>query len=124
MKFLAVSIAAAAALATGLARAHAHLEKATPAEGSTLTASPPALELTFSEAARVTALWIQKDQEPKQPIKNVPTTSGTTLHVALPTLTTGDYSVTWRVLGADGHVTSGALHFRISTTPTSSAPEH
>lgn len=124
MKFLAVSISAAAALASGLASAHAHLQQATPAEGSTLTASPPALELRFSEAAQVTALWIQKDQEPKQPIKALPTTSGATLRVALPALASGAYTVTWRVLAADGHVMSGALHFRISAPPPSSAPGH
>jgi len=113
MKFPAVSIAAAAALMTGVASAHAHLQKATPAEGSKLTAAPAALELTFSEAARLTALWIQKNQEPKQPVKDLPMTSGTMLRVPLPALTPGAYSVTWRVLGADGHVTSGALHFTI-----------
>jgi methionine-rich copper-binding protein CopC len=124
MKFRVASIAAAAALVTGLASAHAHLQKATPAEGSTLTASPPALELTFSEAARVTALWIQRDQEPKQPLKNLPTTSDPRLRVELPALIPGAYSVTWRVLGADGHVTSGALHFRIAPASASSVPGH
>jgi methionine-rich copper-binding protein CopC len=124
MKFLTFSLAAAAALVTGSASAHAHLQRATPAEGSTLTASPPALELTFSEAARLTALWIQKDQEPKQPIKDLPTTSGKTLRLALSPLTPGAYTVTWRVLSADGHVMPGALHFKISSAPTSSAAGH
>ena len=124
MKSLTVSLAAAAALVTGSASAHAHLQRATPAEGSTLTASPPTLELTFSEAAQLTALWIQKDQEPKQPIKDLPTTSGTTLRLALPALTPGAYTVTWRVLSADGHLMPGALHFKLATTPASSAAGH
>jgi methionine-rich copper-binding protein CopC len=124
MKLLAVSVAAAAALITGSASAHAHLQKATPADGSTLTASPPALELTFTQAAQLTALWIQKNQDPKEPIKGLPTTPDTTVRVALPALTPGAYTVTWLVLAADGHVMPGALHFTISTTQTSATPGH
>ena len=103
-----------ACLITRLAQAHAHLESSTPADGSTLTAAPAALEMKFSEPARLTALWIQHDQAPKQAIKSLPTSSDRTLRVALPTLTPGTYSVTWRALSADGHITSGAVRFTIA----------
>jgi len=103
-----------ACLIARLAYAHAHLESSTPADGSTLNAVPAAIEMKFSEPARLTALWIQRDQEPRQAVKSLPTSTDRVLRVALPTLTPGTYSVTWRVLSADGHVASGAVHFTIA----------
>lgn len=109
-----VWIAVAACLITRLALAHAHLESSTPADGSTLKAPPAALEMKFSEPARLTALWIQRDQETRRAMKSLPASTDRTLRLALPTLAPGVYSVTWRALSADGHITSGALHFTIA----------
>ena len=103
-----------ACLIAGLAHAHAHLERSTPADGSTVTASPAALELRFSEPARLTALWLQRDQESRQAVKDLPTSTDRTLRVVLPTLVPGVYSATWRALSADGHVASGTMHFTIA----------
>jgi methionine-rich copper-binding protein CopC len=104
-----------ACLITRLAQAHAHLESSTPADGSTLPAVPAALEMSFSEPARLTALWIQRDREPRQAVKNLPTSTERTLRVALPTLAPGVYSVSWRALSADGHIASGVIRFTIAT---------
>ena len=115
MKFplVAMTLIACLLLAPSV-QAHAHLEKSTPTDGSTLSAPPPALEMTFSEAARLTALWIQRDQEPRQAIKDLPTTVSDTLRVSLPVLTSGAYVLTWRAVAADGHVSSGVLHFTVA----------
>ena len=51
--------------ACATAHAHAHLVTSAPAEGSVLDAPPASLMFTFSESARVTARFVQKDQEPK-----------------------------------------------------------
>jgi methionine-rich copper-binding protein CopC len=96
------------------ASAHAHLQKASPADGSVITTSPSNLVLNFSEAARLTALSIQKGDEPRQNLKPLPTTAARQISVPLPQLTPGTYSVTWRVLSDDGHVMSGALHFTLA----------
>lgn len=104
----------AACLITQLAHAHARLESSTPADGSTLNAVPAALEMRFSEPARLTALWIQRAEEPRQALKSLPTSTDKTLRVVLPSLAPGPYSITWRALSADGHVASGTLHFTIS----------
>jgi len=114
MRFATVAMTLAAWLIAQSAQAHAHLEKSTPAEGSTLSAPPAAVEMTFSEAARLTALWIQRDQEQRRAIKDLPANAGTVLRVALPVLTSGAYVLAWRAVGADGHVTSGVLHFAVS----------
>jgi methionine-rich copper-binding protein CopC len=117
VKAFIASFAVASFLLSGPAGAHAHLQKSTPAEGSVLTSSPSTLEMTFSEAARLTALSIQKDQEPRQAIKSLPSAAEQTVHVALPQLSPGAYMVNWRVVSADGHVMSGVLHFTIAAKP-------
>jgi methionine-rich copper-binding protein CopC len=96
------------------ASAHAHLEKSTPADGSVITTSPSNLALNFSAAARLTALSIQKGGEPPQNLKPLPTTAAQQISVALPQLAPGTYSVSWRVMSDDGHVTSGTLHFTLA----------
>jgi methionine-rich copper-binding protein CopC len=114
MKLPIVATVLIACLFAQAVQAHAHLEKSTPVDGSTLSAPPAAVEMTFSEAARLTALWIQRDQEPRKAIKDLPTIASGTLRVSLPALASGTYVVTWRVLAADGHVTSGVLHFTVA----------
>ena len=102
----------------GAAHAHAHLVASTPTEGSVLATPPTALTLTFSEAARVTALSVQREQEPKIPIHELPTVTAVTVTIGLPALSAGAYTVSWRVVAADGHVMSSQLHFTV-TPPTS-----
>jgi len=99
--------------ATGtLAQAHARLRSATPADGSTLQAAPASLVLEFSEAARLTALWIQKQGGDKKKLAP-PQESQSRITVTLPQLGPGDYIVSWRVQGGDGHVVPGQLHFTL-----------
>lgn len=116
MQLRTAAITLMACLMVETAQAHAHLEKSTPADGSTLSAAPTAVEMTFSEAARLTALSIQKEAEPAQAIKALPATVDRTLRVALPTLAAGSYTLTWRALSQDGHITSGTLHFSIAAS--------
>src|ERR1700675_1603308 len=104
------------------ASAHAHLQKSSPADNSVITASPSDLVLNFSEAARLTALSIQKDSESPQKVKPLPTTAAQQISVPLPPLTPGTYSVNWRVVSDDGHMMSGALHFTLAADRTTDHP--
>jgi len=97
------------------AYAHAHLQKSSPADNSVITTSPSHLVLNFSEAARLTALSIQKDSEPAQSLKPLPGTAAQQISVPLPSLTPGTYSVTWRVVSDDGHIMAGALRFTLAS---------
>jgi methionine-rich copper-binding protein CopC len=111
------------------ADAHAHLQKSSPADNSVITTSPPNLVLNFSEAARLTALSIKKDSEPAQNLKPLPTTAAQQISVPLPQLTSGTYSVSWRVVSDDGHIMAGALHFtlaadRATDHPADHSPQH
>ena len=117
MKGLVASLTLASLLCSGPAGAHAHLEKSTPAEGSVLPSPPTALEMSFSEPVRLTALSIQKDQGAKQSVKSLPSAAEQTVRVALTELSPGGYTVSWRVLSADGHIMSGVLHFTVAAKP-------
>ena len=110
-KWLAAATAVALA---SVAQAHTHLKQATPAEGSTVTGSPEHIMLTFSEAARLTALTIQKDGGEEQKLAPLPTAASDHVMVPAPKLAPGKYTVNYRVVSADNHVMSGKLHFTVA----------
>ena len=95
------------------ALAHAHLAHSAPADGAHLSVSPSVLELQFSEGAQLTALWIQKAGAERQKLGPLPGKPTERISIALPRLVPGQYLVSWRVLGSDGHVAPGQLHFSI-----------
>ena len=98
------------------AQAHAKLKTSNPKEGAVVTVMPASISLTFSESARITAVSIQKDEEPKQTL-TAPTTTGEQISVEVPKLTAGSYTLTWRVASTDdNHIMSGALHFNVAPT--------
>ena len=110
-------LAASALLAGTLAQAHAHLHTAVPADGSVISAPPAAVVLSFSEPARLTALWIQKDGGPKQKVGSLPSEPARQISVAMPHLAPGTYVVSWRVVGGDSHVVPGQIRFTLSDHP-------
>lgn len=116
MKISIPALFVAAVLLPWTAQAHAHLTKADPANGSTVTTAPVAVSLTFDEAATLTALSIQmagdKAAQKLGPLPKVPNAQFT---VALPKLAAGTYSVKYRVLTDDNHVMGGTTTFTIST---------
>jgi len=99
--------------AAALVQAHAHLVSATPADNSRLATAPERLVLSFSEAARLTALWIQKQGGEKQKVSDLPADPARQVSVALPRLAPGAYTVSFRALSADGHVVPGEIHFAL-----------
>ena len=102
-----------ALLWSALVLAHAHLTGSSPADGSQVTAPPTELVLSFSEAAQLTALAIAHAGGAKQKL-TAPAASQTRIRVPLPALAAGDYVVSWRALGADGHLVPGQIHFTIT----------
>jgi len=98
-----------------IAHAHAHLSASIPAEGSSGKA-PEAVVLTFSEAARLTALSLQKEGDATRKLAPLPAVAAARLTVPLPELQPGRYTLSWRVVAVeDGHVTSGTVHFTVET---------
>jgi methionine-rich copper-binding protein CopC len=108
---------AALMLAPG-ALAHAFLDRAAPAVGSTVHGSPAEVRLRFTQelepafsALRVfDASGKQVDRQDRQ----VDRGDRTLLRVSLPPLTPGTYRVVWRALSTDAHVTEGDYSFEIA----------
>ena len=114
MKKLTLVAGAILTLAAFGAQAHAHLKASNPKEGAVVTAMPASISLTFSESARITAIFIQKDQEPKQKLA-APTSTGEQISVEVPKLAAGSYTLSWRVASTDdNHVMPGELHFKVA----------
>ena len=113
-----LSLAAAACLISQAAFAHAFLDRASPAVGSEVAGSPPALNLTYTEpveplfsTVRVTgAGGVQEDDG-----KPTALDDGRVLSVRLKLLPPGVYSVEWHVTSVDTHKTEG--HFTFTVKP-------
>jgi copper transport protein len=104
------------------AQAHTHLKEAVPANGSTVKTSPPNIMLTFTQAARVTALTIQKEGGSEQKLEPLPKEAAAHVMVPAPKLEPGKYTVTYRVLSADNHVMSGKVQFTVGDGKSAAAP--
>jgi methionine-rich copper-binding protein CopC len=118
MQYKRVIAGLVATLAATAALAHAHLQKAVPADGGVVNASPAHVVLTFSEPARLTACWIQKGDAAKQKITGLATVPAQQISVPMPSLETGTYVLSWRVVGDDGHILPGQIHFTIAPAGT------
>jgi methionine-rich copper-binding protein CopC len=101
----------------GTARAHAFLDRASPAVGSTVHAPPSEVRIQFTE-----------ELEPAYSAAHVEDASGATvstaarvderersvLIVSLGALKPGRYKVIWKVLSVDTHVTNGTFTFTVA----------
>jgi methionine-rich copper-binding protein CopC len=94
------------------ANAHSHLRSSTPAEASTV-APPVEVVLGFSEISQLTALTLVQGSGPALKVAPLPQQPAQQLRVGLPKLTPGAWDLTWRVIGSDGHITHGTVHFTV-----------
>lgn len=110
---LVACVAAVLSLAGALpASAHAALVRSSPTAGSTLTAVPPEVALTFNEAidSQFTAVTVKSGSTTASTGK--PSVDGATVYQSLdPTMDEGTYTVSYRVTSADGHPVSGSYTF-------------
>ena len=114
MKNRVLILSAALLVLSGIAQAHTHLEKSTPAENSVMATAPSQLALHFSEATRLTAVSIQKDGDKESMhVSALPAQASEDMSVPLEPLGPGKYTVSWRAIGDDNHVMSGTLHFTV-----------
>ena len=111
-------LAGAALLAlAGAALAHAMLERASPAVGSKVAASPARVELWFSERlepafSTLKVLDASGHQVDKGDVA-VDANARTHITVSLAPLPPGRYRVVWRAVSVDTHVTSGDHAFDV-----------
>lgn len=119
---LSMLLAVFSSLATALAAsAHAALTSMTPAAGSTVTVPPPAVVLRFSEPVSSSfAAVTVTDGAGASVVAGRPAVNGSTVTQPLRQLGSGTYSVTFRVVSADGHPVSETAAFTVRPTPSAS----
>lgn len=99
------------------AQAHAFLDHASPAVGSTVHGSPPQAMLWFTQELEPAFSTIRVlDRTGRRVDKKdgrVDASDRTLLRVSLPSLPPGTYRVIWRVVSVDAHVTQGDFTFDV-----------
>jgi len=122
-RFVEVFAASAAVLAmsgalVGLAAtpasAHAHLVRAVPGDGATVTTAPARVRLVFDENMRAPAVVAVTGPSGTRVDHGQPQVSDNTANVRVEVKTAGRYTVAFRVVSADGHPVSAQTSFRFA----------
>jgi len=111
-------LAAAACIASAPAAAHAFLDHALPAVGSTVHESPREIRLWFTEQLEPAFSSIRvldsSGKEVDARDSHVDAADAMVLTASLPVLAPGSYRVVWRVVSVDTHVTEGDFTFDVA----------
>ncbi|WP_260841304.1 CopC domain-containing protein YobA [Klebsiella aerogenes] len=115
---LSAAVFLSAMLTTASAFAHAHLQQQIPAADSTVSVSPQALTLTFSEGVELSFSGVTLNGPQNKPVATgkLARSDGNKAQLTLPLnepLAAGEYSVEWHVVSVDGHKTKGQYHFSV-----------
>jgi methionine-rich copper-binding protein CopC len=103
-----------AVLGNAAAHAHAMLDHASPAVGSTVASAPRDVALTFSQNLEAGFSSIQvTDANGARVDQGKPQISGNTMRVGLKSISAGTYRVRWHVLSVDTHRTEGSFTFSV-----------
>jgi copper resistance protein C len=111
---------APAALLIGMspAWAHAFLERASPAVGSTIHAAPAEIVLRFTERIEPAFSTVQVTGPGGERVDagnaRIDAREPASLRVPVKNLTAGTYKVVWRVVSVDSHVTDGDFKFTVA----------
>jgi copper resistance protein C len=98
--------------------AHAFLERAEPAVGSTVRGSPGEVRVLFTEKIEPALSTIQvfdaSGREVDKHDVHLDRSNHALLEVSVPPLEAGPYKVMWRVVSVDTHVTNGDFTFQVA----------
>jgi hypothetical protein len=99
------------------ARAHAFLDHASPAVGSSVPAAPPIVTLWFTQDLEPAFSSVTVTNEAGQQVDlgkaQIPQGSPGELQIGLKPLPPGTYLVSWHVVSVDTHPTEGTFTFEI-----------
>jgi copper resistance protein C len=100
------------------ARAHAFLDHASPAVGSTVRQPPAAISIWFTQelepAFSTLSITDQRGQRVDGGDAQVDARDQTLLRASLKPLPPGTYKVSWHVVSVDTHTTEGTFTFRVA----------
>lgn len=95
------------------AQAHAQLDHASPAVGSSVAASPAQISLVFTQSIEPKFSGASVRNSAGARVDQGSSASGSTLRVSVKGLSPGTYTVSWHVLSVDTHKTQGSFSFRV-----------
>jgi methionine-rich copper-binding protein CopC len=106
------------------AAAHASLVRTSPADQSSLATAPKTVKLTFDENIRMPSVILVKDSAGTSVAAGKTSVVDNIVSIPVQTGPSGDYTVAYRVVSADGHPVSGRLSFTVgSGTPGAGGAE-
>lgn len=118
MRNLLVALIALSAVSFATARAHTPLASSAPGNGASVAAPVEELMLEFREPVRLTAVTLADSSGKERALGAVPTEIAARFTLAVrDDLAPGDYSITWRAVGADTHIVSGEVRFTVTASP-------
>ena len=98
-------------------RAHAFLDYASPAVGSSVPAAPPVVTLWFTQDLEPAFSDVTVTNEAGQRVDlgnaHIPQGSPAELQIGLKPLPRGTYTVSWHVVSVDTHPTEGTFTFEV-----------
>jgi methionine-rich copper-binding protein CopC len=98
---------------------HTPLAASTPADQAAVAAPVKEIALEFGSDVRLTALALADATGARVTVGEVPAAVAAKFTIAVrDELAPGDYVATWRAVGADTHVITGEIHFKV-TAPRS-----
>jgi len=99
------------------ARAHAFLDHASPAVGSSVPTAPPVVTLWFTQDLEPAFVDATVTNEAGQRVDlgnaHIPQGSPAQLQIGLKPLSRGTYTVSWHVVSVDTHPTEGTFTFEV-----------
>ena len=119
MRGIVVALVAGAAVigAASAVRAHAFLDHASPAVGSSVPAPPPVVTLWFTQDLEPAFSGVTVTNEAGQRVDlgnaQIPQGSPAELQIGLKSLPPGTYLVSWHVVSVDTHPTEGTFTFEV-----------
>lgn len=119
MKTTRLICAASMALAAACAHAHAFLEHADPRVGSQVQVSPTEVKLWFNEpleeAFSTASVTDASGRRMDHADVHMDHSNRRLMHVSVQNLPPGTYTVHWRAVSVDTHVTQGTFGFRVGS---------
>jgi len=114
MKQLSLFILGLTFLGSFQAAAHTRLTAATPADTAVMTGSPAEIVLEFNGKVRLLTVDVESSNAESVELGELPQTLQDRFSLAAAkSLPPGEYTVSWRAVGADTHPVSGQIHFSV-----------
>lgn len=108
-------------LAPTAAAAHSNSVETKPEQGANLETLPAEASVTFNEPPQTASVVLKSPDGTVHKLKT--TVAGSTITVQLPADgPRGAYTLSYRVVSADGHPVSGSVRFTVTTGPTAATP--